>query len=107
MYQFGPARGAAGRHGSNPAIALPHPNPLPQGEGESPFSPREKGRSPSSPKPREVEASNVLMDTNVRAVLSAQGFDIKGQGPESFKPFIDSEIKKWTQVVKASGAQID
>ncbi len=55
----------------------------------------------------ETDVRAVLTDASVRAVLSAQGFDIKGEGPERFKAFISREIKKWTQVVKASGAQID
>jgi tripartite-type tricarboxylate transporter receptor subunit TctC len=55
----------------------------------------------------EDETANVLRDTNVRAVLKVQGFDIKGDGAAPFGAFIKREIAKWSQVVKASGAQID
>lgn len=55
----------------------------------------------------EAEVASVLNGATVRAVLSAQGFDIKGEGAGRFRTFIGGEIKKWTQVVKASGAQID
>jgi tripartite-type tricarboxylate transporter receptor subunit TctC len=55
----------------------------------------------------EAEAASVLDDANVRAVLGAQGFDIKAEGAGRFSAFIRGEIDKWTKVVKASGAQVE
>lgn len=55
----------------------------------------------------ETEAGKVLEAPNVRAMLSAQGFQIENRGPAPFAAFISREITKWTQVVKASGARVD
>ena len=55
----------------------------------------------------EAEAGKVLQEPNVRAILSAQGFQIENRGAALFAAFISREIAKWTPVVKASGAQVD
>lgn len=55
----------------------------------------------------ETDSGKVLQDPNVRAMLSAQGFQIENRGAAPFAAFISREITKWTQVVKASGASVD
>jgi tripartite-type tricarboxylate transporter receptor subunit TctC len=42
-----------------------------------------------------------------KAVWAAQGADFRGPGGAQFGGFISAEVKKWAQVVKASGATLD
>ena len=37
--------------------------------------------------------------------LDGLGFEIVGSTPEQFGAYIESEIKKWEKVVRASGAK--
>ena len=39
--------------------------------------------------------------------LFASGVEVRTMPPDEFARYIDSEIKKWAQVVKASGARVD
>lgn len=48
-----------------------------------------------------------LRDPDVRKQLEAQGFQIHGDPPDRFRAFMQSEIKKWADVVKASGVRVD
>ena len=63
--------------------------------------------------PREIisrlhaEVVRVLRAPDVRDQLTAQGADIVGNSPEEFSAWIRAEVKKWADVVKASGAKID
>jgi tripartite-type tricarboxylate transporter receptor subunit TctC len=43
----------------------------------------------------------------VKARFAADGAELVGNTPEQFSAYIDTEIKKWGDVVKASGAKID
>jgi len=48
-----------------------------------------------------------LQTQEVKDRLFASGVEIRPMPPDEFARLIDSEIKKWAQVVKASGAKVD
>lgn len=50
---------------------------------------------------------NALADPSVQATLSKQGFEVSGNTPAEFGKYIESEVAKWGEVVKASGATAD
>jgi tripartite-type tricarboxylate transporter receptor subunit TctC len=50
------------------------------------------------------EINRVLELADVRANLAARGIYVKTGTPEAFNAFLNSERKKWSAVVKASGA---
>jgi tripartite-type tricarboxylate transporter receptor subunit TctC len=53
------------------------------------------------------EVAKALASPAVKEKLLAQGAIPSGNTPQEFAKFIDSEIKKWAPVVKASGAKLD
>ena len=53
------------------------------------------------------EVSKSLNNPAIKEKLQAQGAIPSGNTPPEFARMIDSEIKKWAQVVKASGAKVD
>jgi tripartite-type tricarboxylate transporter receptor subunit TctC len=63
--------------------------------------------------PREIiakaqqDVAKVLSAPEVRERFIGQGAQPVGNTPEQFAAFIRSEIDKWTQVVKFSGAKVD
>ena len=63
--------------------------------------------------PREIitrlntEIVKILKMPSVREQLSGQGAEPVGDSPEEFAQFTRSEIAKWAQVVKASGAKVE
>jgi tripartite-type tricarboxylate transporter receptor subunit TctC len=48
-----------------------------------------------------------LQMQEVKSRLFASGVELRPMPPDEFARLIDSEIKKWAQVVKASGARVD
>jgi len=52
-------------------------------------------------------AVKALHDPGVEASLGKLGVDIVGDTPQEFQAYINSEIPKWTAIVKASGATLD
>ena len=46
-------------------------------------------------------------DPSVRKALTDLGVDVVGGTPEELRAYLKSEIPKWAQVVKASGAKVD
>ncbi len=52
-------------------------------------------------------AVKALHDPGVEASLGKLGVDIVGNTPQEFQAYINSEIPKWTAIVKASGATLD
>jgi tripartite-type tricarboxylate transporter receptor subunit TctC len=46
-------------------------------------------------------------DPEVRAQLAQQGFTPIGSSPTEFRQFLEKDIAKWAEVVKATGATID
>jgi tripartite-type tricarboxylate transporter receptor subunit TctC len=53
------------------------------------------------------EISKILHTPDVNARLLAQGAEIIGGAPPVFAAYIQSEIPKWTKVIKDSGARAD
>lgn len=53
------------------------------------------------------ETAKALNSPAIKEKLLAQGAIPSGNSPQEFAKFIDSEIKKWAPVVKASGAHVD
>lgn len=53
------------------------------------------------------EVAKALNAPAIKEKLLAQGAVPSGNTPEQFAKVIDSEIRKWAQVVKASGARVD
>jgi tripartite-type tricarboxylate transporter receptor subunit TctC len=53
------------------------------------------------------ETAKALAAPAIRERLQSQGAIPSGMSPADFARFIDAETKKWSQVVKASGAKID
>jgi tripartite-type tricarboxylate transporter receptor subunit TctC len=51
------------------------------------------------------EAVKALAAPDVQERLAALGFDVVGSTPEEFRGYIQSEIRKWAPVVKASGVK--
>ncbi|MBO9355782.1 tripartite tricarboxylate transporter substrate binding protein [Bordetella petrii] len=49
----------------------------------------------------------VLADPEVKKTLRDQGSTPAGDSPEAFKKLVDSEITKWGELVKASGARVE
>ena len=43
----------------------------------------------------------------VKDRLFASGVEVRTMPPDEFARFIDTEIKKWAQVVKAAGSRVD
>jgi tripartite-type tricarboxylate transporter receptor subunit TctC len=53
------------------------------------------------------QVAKALNEPAIKEKLLAQGAIPSGNTPAEFTKFIDAEIKKWAQVVKASGAKVD
>lgn len=53
------------------------------------------------------ETAKVLKLPNVQKLLVDQGLDVIGGTPEEFQATIKSEMTKWAEVVKSSGATVD
>jgi tripartite-type tricarboxylate transporter receptor subunit TctC len=53
------------------------------------------------------EVAKALATPVMKEKLAAQGAIPSGNTPAEFARFIDSEHRKWAQVVKASGAKVD
>jgi len=63
--------------------------------------------------PAEVQARAVeeirkagLTDES-KAIWSNQGADFSNMSPQQFAQFVSAEVKRWSQVVKLSGAKLD
>jgi tripartite-type tricarboxylate transporter receptor subunit TctC len=53
------------------------------------------------------EVAKAIKTPDVSEKLLAQGAIPSGNTPQQFAALIDSELKKWAPVVKASGAKVD
>ncbi len=50
---------------------------------------------------------DAVADGSLRSALAQQGFTTVGNTPAEFRQFVASDIAKWAEVVKATGATID
>ena len=53
------------------------------------------------------EIANILQSPETREKLAADGAEPVGSTPEQFAAFIQSEIDKWSRVVKSSGIKVE
>ena len=65
------------------------------------------GTSPEIVTRIQQEVAKSLNTPSLKEKLLAQGAIPGGNTPQAFAQMIDSEIKKWAQVVKVSGAKVD
>jgi len=47
----------------------------------------------------------VLLDPELNAKLAQQAIEIEGSTPQALAAFVDGEIAKWANVIKASNIQ--
>jgi tripartite-type tricarboxylate transporter receptor subunit TctC len=50
-------------------------------------------------------AAEAMRDPQVKEKLAVQGAELVGDSPEHFAAFIDSETRKWADVIKAAGVE--
>jgi len=53
------------------------------------------------------EARKAIQTDEAKAIWSAQGAEFPNLTGAQFDAFIKTELRKWSQVVKASGAKLD
>lgn len=53
------------------------------------------------------ETARILQQPDVRRNLASQGGEIVGSTPEQFSAFMKSEVQKWAEMVKISGAKAE
>ena len=54
-----------------------------------------------------AEVRAAVASSEMREVISAQGFEPSASSPEQFSEVIRREVAKWTRVVKTSGVRVD
>jgi tripartite-type tricarboxylate transporter receptor subunit TctC len=54
-----------------------------------------------------TETVAALKDEDLRKQIISQGFEIVGSTPEQFRAFIQSEVKKWAELVKKAGIKAE
>ena len=54
-----------------------------------------------------VELQKSLYQTDIHATLSRLGLEPVGGSAEDFGSYINTELKRWSDAVKISGAKID
>jgi tripartite-type tricarboxylate transporter receptor subunit TctC len=54
-----------------------------------------------------AEILRVLRAPELQQLLTSEGVDVSGMGPEPFQAFIKNEYARWGKVVKESGAKLD
>lgn len=54
-----------------------------------------------------AEANTALADAEVRRRIEAAGLQIRGGSAAEFRAFVDTEAKKWAQVIQAANIKVD
>lgn len=54
-----------------------------------------------------AEVNKAIKTPDIQDFFASRGFLIEGTTPAAFKAFIEAELKKWSAIVKASGAKAD
>jgi tripartite-type tricarboxylate transporter receptor subunit TctC len=65
------------------------------------------GTPPAVIKKLNTEINQVLVQKDVAAKLRAEGGDVLGGTPEQFAALLKSELARWGQIVRDSGAKVD
>ncbi|MET0219191.1 MAG: tripartite tricarboxylate transporter substrate binding protein [Tardiphaga sp.] len=52
-----------------------------------------------------AEVVKAMQSPEIKDFFAAQGFVVQGSTPAAFKTFVESEVNKWTPIVKNSGVQ--
>ncbi|MBS0428915.1 MAG: tripartite tricarboxylate transporter substrate binding protein [Proteobacteria bacterium] len=68
--------------------------------------------APSGTPPELVErlsadVNKAVRTADVRDYFAARGFLVEGTTPSAFRTFLETEVKKWSAIVKVSGAKAD
>ena len=53
------------------------------------------------------EVLKAIRDPELRATLGAQGVELTGSTPEEADAFVNSEIERWSTIIKAKGMKSD
>ena len=51
--------------------------------------------------------NKAVRTADVRDYFAARGFLVEGTTPSAFRTFLEAEVKKWSAIVKVSGAKAD
>ena len=54
-----------------------------------------------------VEINKAAKSPDIQEYFASRGFLVEGTTPGAFKTFVESEVRKWTPIVKTSGAKAD
>ncbi len=54
-----------------------------------------------------TETNAVLADARIRTRIEALGLQVRGGSPAEFARFIESETRKWAQVIRAAGIKLE
>ncbi|MGC3984528.1 MAG: tripartite tricarboxylate transporter substrate-binding protein [Pseudorhodoferax sp.] len=54
-----------------------------------------------------AEVNKAIKTPEIADFFAARGFLIDGTTPAAFKALVEAEVRKWTPIVKASGARAD
>ncbi|HET9023738.1 MAG TPA: tripartite tricarboxylate transporter substrate-binding protein, partial [Burkholderiaceae bacterium] len=54
-----------------------------------------------------AEVVKALATPELREIWAAQGSDTNTMSPDQFTRFVSSEVKRWAEVTRASGAKLD
>lgn len=54
-----------------------------------------------------ADVNKAVRAADVRDYFAARGFLVEGTTPAAFKTFLEAEVKKWSAIVKVSGAKAD
>lgn len=65
------------------------------------------GTPPAVVRHLNAEVNAVLGSPDVRGRLASNGADVAGGSPEAFAAFIESEMAKWSGIVKATGLRVE
>src|SRR6185295_4338499 len=54
-----------------------------------------------------AELRKAVTAEDMQAYFASQGFFVGGNSPTEFRAFVDKEIPKWAQIVKAANVKLD
>ena len=54
-----------------------------------------------------AEVDKILVNPEVRKILTDRGYTTIGGGPQAFEKYLDADIAFWAKVVRQSGATVN